>query len=61
LKSSQELIEDFKKGFFAEYDSTEMCSVLADKRHIFTYEMMPAVFYNMSVPQKRLIRMAENF
>ena len=45
MKSSQELLEDFKKGFFAGYDSSEMCSVLADKRHIFTDEKMPAVFY----------------
>jgi hypothetical protein len=45
LESSQGLLENFKKGFFAEYDGTEMCSVLASKRHIFTDEKMPAVFY----------------
>ena len=45
MESSQELLEDFKKGFFEEYNSAEMCSVLADKRHIFTDEKMPAVFY----------------
>jgi len=61
LKSAQDLLEDFKKDFFAEYESTEMCSVLADKRHIFTDEKMPAVFYKYERAPKTVNKAGDEF